>query len=66
MNNSHLLNLNFLNREVFGDVTTKLKATDYELNNFDLLAEVRDLVESEKERRRDMTSEAWKLSRWTE
>ncbi|XP_028115974.1 uncharacterized protein LOC114313755 [Camellia sinensis] len=52
------------NREIFGDVTTKLKVVEDELHELDLLAKNRDLVEAEKARRREVSGEAWKLSRW--
>ncbi|CAL5392116.1 unnamed protein product [Camellia sinensis] len=54
------------NREVFGDVPTKLKSVDEELHKLDLLAEIRDLEEIEKARRKEVLSEAWKLSRRVE
>lgn len=54
------------NREVFGDVTVKLKAAEDELHELDFLAEDRDLEEAEKARKREVSGEAWKLSRWAE
>ncbi|XP_028079135.1 uncharacterized protein LOC114280928 [Camellia sinensis] len=54
------------NREVFGDVPTKLKSVEEELHKLDLLAETRDLEEIEKARRKEVLSEAWKLSRTVE
>ena len=51
------------NGEVFGDVSSKLKAVEDEVNNLDLKAEVRDLVEAEKVKTREVISEAWRLSR---
>ncbi|CAL5344867.1 unnamed protein product [Camellia sinensis] len=54
------------NREVFGDVSAKLKNAEEELNKLDLLAETRALVDSEKARRNVVNSEVWKLSRRAE
>ncbi|XP_028071380.1 uncharacterized protein LOC114273766 [Camellia sinensis] len=54
------------NREVYGDVPTKLKSVEEELHKLDLLAEIRDLEEIEKARRKEVLSEAWKLSRRVE
>lgn len=54
------------NREVFGDVSAKLKAAEEELNKLDLLAKTRVLVDSEKAMRKVVNSEVWKLSRRAE
>ncbi|XP_028104824.1 uncharacterized protein LOC114303878, partial [Camellia sinensis] len=54
------------NREVFGDVSAKLKDAEEELNKLDLLAETRALVDSKKARRKVVNSEVWKLSRRAE
>ena len=51
------------NVEVFGDVSSKLKAAKDEVNNLDLIVEVRDLVKVEKVKTREVISEAWRLSR---
>lgn len=54
------------NRDVFGDVSANLKEAEEELNKLDLLAENRDLVDSEKARRKVVNTEVWKLSRRAE
>ncbi|XP_028106687.1 uncharacterized protein LOC114305751 [Camellia sinensis] len=54
------------NSEVFGNVATKLKEAEVELHGIDITAEDRTLSESEKNRRREVTGEVWKLSRMLE
>ncbi|KAL7196332.1 hypothetical protein ACSBR1_036356 [Camellia fascicularis] len=60
------LELKKWNSEVFGNVSSKLKATEDELHALDITAKARDLLVSEKDRRREVRSEVWKLYRRVE
>ncbi|KAL7236992.1 hypothetical protein ACSBR1_020141 [Camellia fascicularis] len=51
------LGLKKWNKEIFGNVTNKLKTTETNLHKFDLLAEDRDLTNSEKVTRREVREE---------
>ncbi|XP_028114676.1 uncharacterized protein LOC114312615 [Camellia sinensis] len=46
------------NSEVFGNINTKLKQAEDELHQIDLVEKVRELVEAEKARRREVSEEA--------
>ncbi|KAL7169037.1 hypothetical protein ACSBR2_034129 [Camellia fascicularis] len=50
------------NREVFGNIDTKLKTAEQELHEWDLKAESRPLDELEITRRREIRCQVWKLS----
>ncbi|KAL7255365.1 hypothetical protein ACSBR1_009508 [Camellia fascicularis] len=54
------------NSEVFGNVNTKLKKVEEELHEIDLVAEVRDLEDDKKVRRKEVQVEVWRLSRMVE
>ncbi|XP_028121120.1 uncharacterized protein LOC114318423 [Camellia sinensis] len=54
------------NSEVFGNINTKLKQAKDELHQIDLVAKVRELVEAEKARRREVSEEAGRLYRMVE
>ncbi|XP_028106681.1 uncharacterized protein LOC114305745 [Camellia sinensis] len=54
------------NSEVFGNINTKLKQAKDELHQIDLVEKVRELVEAEKARRREVSEEAGKLYRMVE
>lgn len=54
------------NREVFGNIDDQLKKAEDELHEWDLKAEVRPLLETELERRREIRSKVWNLSRYKE
>ncbi|XP_028118140.1 uncharacterized protein LOC114315728 [Camellia sinensis] len=60
------LELKKWNTEVFGNVSTKLKASEEELHDLDITTEGRELLHSEKARRRRVRGEVWKLYRRVE
>lgn len=59
-------NLKKWNKMVFGDVSSKLKAAEDEVNKLDLLEEGRELIESEKLRRKEVINDVWRLSMMVE
>lgn len=54
------------NREVCGNVASKIKDGNDELHNLDLEAEDRPLEEAKLKQKRELRSEVWKLSRMME
>ncbi|XP_028096998.1 uncharacterized protein LOC114296865 [Camellia sinensis] len=54
------------NVEVFGNITNKLKATEVELHRLELVADARDLDDTERRRRREVRGEVWRLSKMVE
>lgn len=54
------------NVEVFGNIITNLEATEADLHKFDLVAEDRELDNSEKARRMEIREEVWRLSKMVE
>ncbi|XP_028099997.1 uncharacterized protein LOC114299458 [Camellia sinensis] len=51
------------NKEVYGNVASKLQESDYKLNGLDLIAESRPLEEEELKLKRETRNEMWRLSR---
>ncbi|XP_028074762.1 uncharacterized protein LOC114277117 [Camellia sinensis] len=60
------LELKKWNSEVFGNASSRLKATEDELHTLDITAMARDLLVSEKDIRREVRGEVWKLYRRVE
>ncbi|XP_028053768.1 uncharacterized protein LOC114258112 [Camellia sinensis] len=54
------------NKEVFGNVESKLKATEEEVHALDLVAEARVLSADEVARKRELKGDAWQLSKMLE
>ncbi|XP_028074640.1 uncharacterized protein LOC114277023 [Camellia sinensis] len=51
------------NSEVFGNISTNLKAAEVESHDLDISVEERPLLASERDRRRVLQNEIWKLSK---
>ncbi|XP_028066337.1 uncharacterized protein LOC114269242 [Camellia sinensis] len=58
--------LRIWNKEVYRNVSFKLKAAEDEVHNLDLEAETRELNSTEKVRRRAVREEVWRLNRMVE
>ncbi|XP_028126821.1 uncharacterized protein LOC114323420 [Camellia sinensis] len=58
--------LRIWNKEIYGNVSFKLKAAEEEKHNLDLQAETRDLTQAEIIRRRVVREEVWRLNRMVE
>ncbi|KAL7243530.1 hypothetical protein ACSBR1_015848 [Camellia fascicularis] len=58
--------LKIWNVEVFGNIIHKLKEAESDLHKLDLVAEVRDLDDIEKVRRREVRGEVWRLNKMVE